>query len=276
MEIILLVILTLTPKVFRQSIEKDGPLSADQIWLLDIVEDARHRKFIKMISTAVDQAAELTPDRVSEALSKLFAKANVTQKKMLLQITDSYYEREIWLSQLQPKEVLALIRQEDGIDYVMLQLCPEEMQKKIERAMSSSELFEYTVWKSKQELCMSDKTFADFDHRVNNHEVTRSLQLLDSQKVYNQIKAPGQPFLNYNAIKGVLFMQIEYHKSDSQYSFARAQDDSGDACPTDKPSGWYFSFLEYDPEKNTFEKLSANPIDVPLEYMQRGQSNKDS
>lgn len=217
MEIILLVILTLTPKVFRQSIEKDGPLSADQIWLLDIVEDARHRKFIKMISTAVDQAAELTPDGVSEALSKLFAKANVTQKKMLLQITDSYYEREIWLSQLQPKEVLALIRQEDEIDYVMLQLCPEEMQKKIERAMSSSELFEYTVWKSKQELCMSDKTFADFDHRVNNHEVTRSLQLLDSQKVYNQIKAPGQPFLNYNAIKGVLFMQIEYHKSDSQY-----------------------------------------------------------
>ena len=165
--------------------------------------------------------------------------------------------------------MLTLIRQEDGIDYVMLQLCPEEMQKKIERAMSSSELFEYTVWKSKQELCMSDKTFVDFDHRVNNHEVTRSIQLLDSQKVYNQIKAPGQPFLNYNAIKGVLFMQIEYHKSDAQYSFARA-DDSGDAYPTDKPSGWYFSFLEYDPEKNTFEKLSANPIDEPLEYMQRG------
>ena len=49
-----LALLALSPHRFRQSFVKDGFLTSMQSWLCELVESARHRKFLNMISTAVD------------------------------------------------------------------------------------------------------------------------------------------------------------------------------------------------------------------------------
>ena len=54
MQVTLLAVLALSPTPFRASIASDGSLSKMQNWLCDLIESARHKKFISMISTAVD------------------------------------------------------------------------------------------------------------------------------------------------------------------------------------------------------------------------------
>ena len=97
----LLAIVALSPGPFRAGISRDGRLSHDQSWLCDLVETACHEKFIKMISTAVDQAETNDKVGIKDALASLFAKANYPQKRMMLKITNSFNERSDWIQSLE-------------------------------------------------------------------------------------------------------------------------------------------------------------------------------
>ena len=166
MNVQLLVMIALSPEPFRQAITKDGPLTDDQSWLVEIVESARHEKFVRMVTTAVDQAE--TDDRVgiTDALLKLFTIAIPEQKRMLLKITGSYSLRAQWLKSLDTKVAVALVRNKDNgvwqIDYELMQLCSEEQQEQIIANMSTIDRTKFDLLQNKKELGMSDRNFAFF------------------------------------------------------------------------------------------------------------------
>ena len=129
----LLAIIALSPSPFRAGITQSGRLSNDQSWLCDLVETACHEKFIKMISTAVDQADTNDKVGIQDALKSLFAKANYPQKRMMLKITNSFTERSSWIQKLEINMIQALIRERDQngdkvINYEIMQLCNPEQQ----------------------------------------------------------------------------------------------------------------------------------------------------
>lgn len=54
MSFVIPVIINISPKVFRNLINRDSKLSEKQQWLCELIESARHQKFISMLSTAIN------------------------------------------------------------------------------------------------------------------------------------------------------------------------------------------------------------------------------
>lgn len=84
LSVTLLVILTLGPACFKYTLASEGNMTQDQNWLFEQILSARHKKFISMISSAINQAKDSTPQSISESLSRLFMGASFCQKRMLL------------------------------------------------------------------------------------------------------------------------------------------------------------------------------------------------
>ena len=108
----------------------EGGFKVEQKSFIELIESSRHRRFLNMVSTAIDQAEHSTLSSISLSLSNLFASANSWQKRLMLQITESFSERAIWLRNLSSKEMVAIVGAGDDklglLDYELIEMFTPE------------------------------------------------------------------------------------------------------------------------------------------------------